>query len=365
MPAIVSDGARKPRPRRILSLDGGGIRGAFALKVLARVEALFRGHLDRHDLVLADEFDLIAGTGTGAILAALLSWGLSVGQIEQLLAAESKRMAVKPSWSEKWRNRYVAKFVTESLRRFFSEDGKGREPAIVGTRRLRTLLLLVLRNASTGAPWLVSNNRRLPNPGLAIPLWSLARASAEAPAAFPPERIPLAGGDVILADGGPTPYGNPALAAFLMATLPGYGLGWETGVDKLHVVSVGCGGLPEAHGKAAAAHPEPNEAALVHSVSVEQDLFCRVLGHCRWGEPIDFEIGALTKEEGRLLPLSERKFSYVRYDHAFTAPEAKRIGAAAAGGARIQLLRELGREFAQRSIVPWHMGLPATPHATR
>ncbi|MEM6916215.1 MAG: patatin-like phospholipase family protein, partial [Verrucomicrobiota bacterium] len=66
--------------KRILSLDGGGIRGVFTIAILERIEALLREHYkdSKPGLVLADYFDFIGGTSTGAIIAALLSKGLSV-----------------------------------------------------------------------------------------------------------------------------------------------------------------------------------------------------------------------------------------------------------------------------------------------
>lgn len=53
-------------PFRILSLDGGGIRGAFIAGFLARIEEVA-------GIRIADHFDLIAGTSTGAIIAAALA----------------------------------------------------------------------------------------------------------------------------------------------------------------------------------------------------------------------------------------------------------------------------------------------------
>src|SRR4029453_12205026 len=63
--------------RRILSLDGGGIRGIFTLQVLKQIETLFRDARSRPDLVLRDEFHLFAGTSTGAVIATCLAWGMS------------------------------------------------------------------------------------------------------------------------------------------------------------------------------------------------------------------------------------------------------------------------------------------------
>jgi predicted acylesterase/phospholipase RssA len=66
------------QPCRILSLDGGGAKGFYTLGVLAQVEAMLKGEL------LCDHFDLIFGTSTGAIIAALLSLGYKVSDIHAL-----------------------------------------------------------------------------------------------------------------------------------------------------------------------------------------------------------------------------------------------------------------------------------------
>ena len=117
------------QPKRILSLDGGGLRVFFTLEVLERVEQLVRQRLGRDEAVLADHFDLIAGTSTGAILGALLAWGKSIAWVKSLY----KEVAVKVfrpyrnplQW---WRHRYNANALSDMLRDFFVEDGpQGRQ----------------------------------------------------------------------------------------------------------------------------------------------------------------------------------------------------------------------------------------------
>jgi hypothetical protein len=68
---------KAPGPKKLLALDGGGIRGAMTIEVLEAIEALLRKELGKPDLVLADYFDFVAGTSTGAILAASISHGMS------------------------------------------------------------------------------------------------------------------------------------------------------------------------------------------------------------------------------------------------------------------------------------------------
>ena len=52
------------RPFRILSIDGGGIRGVFPAAFLAELEKRFLGATS-----IANHFDMIAGTSTGGIIA--------------------------------------------------------------------------------------------------------------------------------------------------------------------------------------------------------------------------------------------------------------------------------------------------------
>ena len=70
------------RPHRILSLDGGGIRGVITLGILAEIERqLARLTSAPGRFRLSRYFDYIGGTSTGAILAAGLARGMSVAQL--------------------------------------------------------------------------------------------------------------------------------------------------------------------------------------------------------------------------------------------------------------------------------------------
>jgi patatin-like phospholipase/acyl hydrolase len=64
-------------PCRILSLDGGGAKGFYSLGILREIEGMVK-------CPLHEKFDLIFGTSTGAIIAALLSLGKSVKEISDL-----------------------------------------------------------------------------------------------------------------------------------------------------------------------------------------------------------------------------------------------------------------------------------------
>ena len=59
------------KKKRILSIDGGGIRGIIAGQVLVALEKKLQKRSGNPDARLADYFDFFAGTSTGGILTCL------------------------------------------------------------------------------------------------------------------------------------------------------------------------------------------------------------------------------------------------------------------------------------------------------
>jgi uncharacterized protein len=121
----------------------------------------------------------------------------------------------------------------------------------------------------------------------------------------------------VFVDGAITPFNNPALQLVVMATAPPYGLAWPTGPDELLLVSVGTGGAeqPDPELEVGDLHLLRQVTAsitgLMASVARQQDLMCRMLGACRFGQPIDLEVGPVLAGSGLVDP---PLFSYVRYD---------------------------------------------------
>jgi hypothetical protein len=360
--------------KHILTLDGGGIRGVFSLEILLRIETLLREHFKNPKLILADHFEFFAGTSTGAIIATGLSWGMTVEEILELYVRHGTTMFQPVPWYHPVRrflvSRYEAKPLSDMLRRIFSEDGKGEVPALLDTKRLKTLLLLVMRNHTTGSAWPVTNNplamynqSDLPDCNLKVPLWKLVRASAAAPIFFDPEEIMLGDQRHVFVDGAITPYNDPALIAALTAVLPCYRLGWEAGADKIRVISVGTmrfslGAANENIRRMWVGYNVPRiVAALLQGIAFEQDYLCRCLGQCIHGEELDSEIGNL---EGAALP-GRSWFSYVRYDKSYMGkaaeelmqrtPELAELDAVRA----VPLLREVGRAYAEEHVRIEHL----------
>ncbi|AEA42430.1 CBASS cGAMP-activated phospholipase [Fluviicola taffensis] len=71
------------KPFKILSIDGGGIRGIFPAKILAELEAKLRSD-GKKKWQIYQNFDLICGTSTGGILAIALSLGIPASELHDL-----------------------------------------------------------------------------------------------------------------------------------------------------------------------------------------------------------------------------------------------------------------------------------------
>src|SRR5689334_3545271 len=72
-PMTLVERITRPGPKKLLAIDGGGIRGVLALEVLQKIEDLLREDSGDQSFRLADYFDYISGTSTGGIIATCLS----------------------------------------------------------------------------------------------------------------------------------------------------------------------------------------------------------------------------------------------------------------------------------------------------
>ncbi len=73
---------------KILSIDGGGIRGVYSVHILKRIEEEFK-------IRLHDYFDLIAGTSTGSIIAAAIACDISLDDVEKLYTEKGSLIFTK------------------------------------------------------------------------------------------------------------------------------------------------------------------------------------------------------------------------------------------------------------------------------
>ncbi|HWM12171.1 MAG TPA: patatin-like phospholipase family protein [Solirubrobacteraceae bacterium] len=185
---------------RVLAIDGGGIRGLIAARVLAEIER-------RCGRPAGELFDLVAGTSTGAIIACALTRPepLAAEQIATIYVEEGPRIFDRTllkritSVGGYLDERYDSDGLVESLRRH------------LGTARLadaRPDLLLTAYDLERRRALLLRRDDDLS-------MVDAAHASSAAPSYFEPVRV----GDSALVDGGVF-AANPAMCAYAMAGEP-------------------------------------------------------------------------------------------------------------------------------------------------
>lgn len=237
-----------PGPKRILALDGGGIRGILTLSYLKHLEDMLRARVGGDpDFRLCDYFDLIGGTSTGSIIATGLALGFPVERIQQIYY-ELGAKVFKGSFFKL--GLLSAKFPEKPLIEALTEQFGDRT---LGSEDLRTGLMIVAKRFDNGSSWVLFNNPKskyfnpigadhtaIPNRD--FPLHEIVRASTAAPHYFNPELVSVAHNeDAAFVDGGVSPFNNPSLQMFMLATLSGYGINWPVGADKILLASIGTG----------------------------------------------------------------------------------------------------------------------------
>lgn len=213
---------------RILSLDGGGAKGFYPLGVLREVEALLPRSLH-------ETFDLIFGTSTGSIIAALLATGRSVDKIHELY-----KLHVPPIMQATSRSAKSEK-LRETGERVFGDAGFDTVLTglgIVATKwQLETPM--IFKSLETQA----HGRRATFVPGFGCKLAEAVEASCSAYPFFERKSLKTASGDIVeLFDGGYC-ANNPALYALADATVA---LCYAP--EDCRLLSLGCGQYPEPKG---------------------------------------------------------------------------------------------------------------------
>jgi predicted acylesterase/phospholipase RssA len=232
------------RPRRLLSIDGGGLCGIIPAQALIEIEQQL-DQLTGDPQPLCNRFDLIGGTSTGAILAVGLALGFKAQEMRDFYLNFGPGIFTKVCLLERFWHKYPSAPIEEHLKTVFGET------TTLCDSRLRTLIVIVAKNATLGNDWFFTNNRNNPLSArdAQIPIWHIVRASSAAPTYFPPHAfaVPDDAGTpqtYEFIDGGVSSYNNPSLQVFLEATAPEYGIGWPMGVNNLLLMSLGTGYAP-------------------------------------------------------------------------------------------------------------------------
>ncbi len=331
-----------PGPKRMLALDGGGIRGAITLGFLERIESILRERHGQPPLRLCDYFDLIGGTSTGAIIAGALAIGMTAEEIKEMYLTLGGKVFGRKKW-KKWE----ALFSAEPLKAELEGVFKNRS---LGDASIETGLCVVAKRADTRSTWPLINHPRARyyEKNKDIPLREAIRASTAAPVYFVPEKFDVGAGEIgAFVDGGVSMANNPALQLFLIATLKGFPFHWKPGENELLLVSVGTGVWSQrdpwekvVEGKVwdwASQVP----SMLMDDASWQNQLLLQCLSRSKTPWEIDREVGT-----GTLLT-SAPLLTYMRYNARLEADALRELGLdnLAPKAAKLREMSDAGNRF--------------------
>ncbi|MCO6489533.1 MAG: patatin-like phospholipase family protein, partial [Phaeodactylibacter sp.] len=186
---------------RILSIDGGGIRGIIPATIVWYLEQRLQSRTGNPDARISDYFDLLAGTSTGGILVCtyLMPDPRRPGR-PKLDARESLALYLDQggcgifsrSFYRKLTSmmglldeKYCSQALEKALKRFFGEA------------RLRDFLkpcLVTAYNITSRRAFFFTSLDARQDPAQDFPAWEVARATASAPSFFSPALLRMQGG---------------------------------------------------------------------------------------------------------------------------------------------------------------------------
>ncbi|HEX6976452.1 MAG TPA: patatin-like phospholipase family protein, partial [Vicinamibacterales bacterium] len=229
-------------PFRVLALDGGGIRGFFAARLLERL--VERAGRDPSRIDFGTAFQLIVGTSTGALIGSALAAGIPLTRIAAIFRTSGAAIFPRPApmgWTSMawcvlhWRrpsaNAHAFRTVLESLfgattlGELFARRGIALCLPATDVRRVRGHLFATPHQAAHSGT-------------SAISLVNACMASCAAPMLLPPVRLDVpGGGSAEWCDGGLWAT-SPVLVALAEA------LGIAPRGTPIEILSVGTAGTP-------------------------------------------------------------------------------------------------------------------------
>ena len=205
---------------RVLSIDGGGVRGVFPTQILALLETKLK-------VDIYQAFDLIVGTSTGSIVAAAIVTHYSLGQlVEEYAEIATKIFRKRSNFFALFRSKYDAKPLADFLHTRLGDITLGE---------IDKPLIISATNVSIGDIYLFKSASQSKQQGMAqaqdnnVPLHKAVLASCSAPTYFDPVDI----NGTLVCDGGIW-ANNPALIGYTNAinTFP---------QGRIKVLSIGTG----------------------------------------------------------------------------------------------------------------------------
>ncbi len=224
--------------KKILSIDGGGIRGIIPAMVLAELER-------RTETPISQLFDLISGSSTGGLLSLIAALPGENGEpryaaadYPELYTQYSRQIFTRTRWDailsmDNWRvRRYPDTGIKETLKNVFGD---------AEIRDALTDILITSYDIERRQPWFFRSSRAKHGERCNFLMRDVVRATTAAPTFFEPAKVENSDdpdNPFVLIDGSMTSI-NPALCAYVEAR------GMYPDADDFIVVSLGTGNLTQ------------------------------------------------------------------------------------------------------------------------
>jgi uncharacterized protein len=234
---------------KILSLDGGGIRGVLSATILKEIETTLK---EKKGQKLHEYFDLIAGTSTGSILAAGIACQKDAQELINVYLEQGQDIfleSVRRQRKWRWLSQIMGTSVlyphergeqglAQVLKRNLIHEGKC--PTIADIKQ-PNLLILAYDVLSRNTTWFANDDPEEWYYKNKTELWKICTASASAPTFFPPYELPYNSEESLPHIDGGVAANNPELAAIAHALSMTRSDQGKSNIDEIAVLSIGTG----------------------------------------------------------------------------------------------------------------------------
>lgn len=372
--------------KRILSLDGGGIRGAITIGYLEEMEKIlserYKNFIDPAQFRLCEYFDLIGGTSTGSIIAACLAIGMTVKEIKEkyfklggMIFEDKNKIWDILHIRKALRARFDEKNLKKHLKEAFTDES-GND-ILLGGPQIKTGLCIFAKRADTNSTWTLNNHPggkfyadKAVGENAKIPLKDAVRASTAAPTYFIPEVIDVGGKqNAAFVDGGVSTANNPALYLLMVSTLKGFPFKWKAGENNILMVSLGTGSsvfkttVEDINDNWMLSWASAVPDMLMQDASWLNQVVLQWISRGDTRKHIDLQIGKMEDDVLGNQPV----LTYNRYNVEMTIENLKRLGfeekkhyknladiIEMSNGGNVEILYEIGAADARHEIKPEH-----------
>lgn len=202
---------------KMLSIDGGGIRGVFPIAILQSIETEL-------DTPVGELFDVIAGTSTGAIIASAAAMKIPMDQIMESYHAYGKKIFTRRAKVGFFESVYSDRYLRRLLQMAFDEKT---------LNEITKPLLIPAVDITHGKPFIYrSNFAEAKEKATGVKLWDAVLSSCSAPIYFPPNHV----NDTYLSIDGGLWANNPSLVCITEAIH-----NFHSKLEEIEIMSIGTG----------------------------------------------------------------------------------------------------------------------------